>query len=39
MYGREDLPGDARNLTESLLPAGAPFSRLWNDGGIWKPVA
>ena len=39
MYGREDLRVDAGSLPGRLLPAGAPFSRLWNDGGIWKPVA
>lgn len=39
MYGREDLRVDAGNLPGRLLPAEAPFSRLWNDGGIWKPVA
>jgi hypothetical protein len=39
MYGREDLRIDANKLPGSLLPAGVPFSRLWNEGGIWKPVA
>lgn len=39
MYGREDVRIDARKLPGNLLPAGAPFSRLWNDGGVWKPVA
>lgn len=38
MYGREDLRVDAGNLPGSLLPAEAPFSRLWNDEGVWKPV-
>jgi len=38
MYGRADLRIKAGKLAESLLPAGAPFSRLWNDGGVWKPV-
>jgi 8-oxo-dGTP pyrophosphatase MutT (NUDIX family) len=38
MYGREDLRIDAGKLPGSVLPPGAPFSRLWNDGGIWKPV-
>lgn len=38
MYGRGELRIDAEKLPERLLPAGAPFSRLWNDGGIWKPV-
>lgn len=38
MYGQEDLRIAADELPQRLLPAGAPFSRLWNDGGIWKPV-
>lgn len=38
MYGREDLRLDAAKLPQRLLPAGAPFSRLWNDRGVWKPV-
>jgi 8-oxo-dGTP pyrophosphatase MutT (NUDIX family) len=40
MYGHagEELRIGAQNLAERLLPAGAPFSRLWNHGGVWKPV-
>lgn len=38
MYAHEDLRVDAAKLPEGLLPAGAPFSRLWNDRGVWKPV-
>jgi 8-oxo-dGTP pyrophosphatase MutT (NUDIX family) len=38
MYGREDLRIDAGRLPGSVPPIGTPFSRLWNDGGIWKPV-
>lgn len=38
MYGRNDVPLGAAELPQRVLPAGAPFSRLWNDGGIWKPV-
>jgi 8-oxo-dGTP pyrophosphatase MutT (NUDIX family) len=38
LYGREDLPIDADELPHRRLPVGAPFSRLWNDGGVWKPV-
>lgn len=40
MYGHaeEALRIDAENLAERLLPAGAPFSRLWNHEGVWRPV-
>jgi 8-oxo-dGTP pyrophosphatase MutT (NUDIX family) len=38
MYDRADLRIEADQLAECLLPVGAPFSRLWNDGGVWKPV-
>lgn len=38
MYGQADVRIEAGKLAENLLPAGAPFSRLWNDGGVWKPV-
>jgi 8-oxo-dGTP pyrophosphatase MutT (NUDIX family) len=38
MYGRGEVRIDADGLPGRLLPAGAPFSRLWNDDGIWKPV-
>jgi 8-oxo-dGTP pyrophosphatase MutT (NUDIX family) len=37
-YGQEGLRIDAAKLPERLLPEGVPFSRLWNDGGVWKPV-
>jgi 8-oxo-dGTP pyrophosphatase MutT (NUDIX family) len=37
-YGQEDLRVDTDRLPQCLLPVGAPFSRLWNDGGVWKPV-
>jgi hypothetical protein len=38
-YGQEDLRIDPGELPRRVLPAGAPFSRLWNDAGVWKPVA
>lgn len=38
MYGQTNVRVEAGKLAESLLPAGVPFSRLWNDGGVWKPV-
>jgi len=39
LYAREDIRIEARKLPASVLPAGEPFSRLWNDGGVWKPVS
>jgi 8-oxo-dGTP pyrophosphatase MutT (NUDIX family) len=38
MYDQTDLRIGADKLSECRLPVGAPFSRLWNDGGVWKPV-
>jgi 8-oxo-dGTP pyrophosphatase MutT (NUDIX family) len=38
-YRREEIRVEARKLPASVLPAGEPFSRLWNDGGVWKPVS
>jgi 8-oxo-dGTP pyrophosphatase MutT (NUDIX family) len=38
-YGREDLQIDIEKLPDSTLPPWAPFSRLWYNGGIWKPVS
>ena len=38
MYAREDIRIEARKLPANVLPAGEPFSRLWNDGGVWKPI-
>ncbi|MDJ0780530.1 MAG: hypothetical protein QNJ22_01100 [Desulfosarcinaceae bacterium] len=28
-----------RRVQLEVLPVGAPFSRLWNDDGTWRPVA
>ncbi|MCU0591486.1 MAG: hypothetical protein MUC57_08430 [Desulfobacterales bacterium] len=39
LYAQTGLRIEAGHLSASLLPVGAPFSRLWNDGGVWKPVA
>lgn len=38
MYGAETIRIDATRLPASVLPAGEPFSRLWNAGGVWKPI-
>jgi 8-oxo-dGTP pyrophosphatase MutT (NUDIX family) len=29
---------DPNTLSESVLPVGAPFSRVWYHNGVWKPV-
>jgi 8-oxo-dGTP pyrophosphatase MutT (NUDIX family) len=29
---------ETSNLAQKLLPPGAPFSRLWCDKGVWKPI-
>lgn len=37
-YGCDRIHLDYARLEKSLLPAGAPFSRLWQHAGIWRPV-
>jgi len=37
-YGRESWHIDPERLARSVLPAGEPFSRLWNRDGIWRPI-
>jgi 8-oxo-dGTP pyrophosphatase MutT (NUDIX family) len=37
-YGQERIEIEPSGLPDRLLPAGAPFSRLWNGDGIWRPV-
>ncbi|MGE5255256.1 MAG: NUDIX hydrolase [Hyphomicrobiales bacterium] len=39
LYGAETIRIDTEKLSASVLPAGEPFSRLWNDRGVWKPVS
>lgn len=34
-----EQPGGTTDLAHRVLPPGAPFSRLWCDQGIWKPVS
>lgn len=29
---------DPNTLSESVLPVGAPFSRVWYHEGVWKPI-
>jgi 8-oxo-dGTP pyrophosphatase MutT (NUDIX family) len=36
-YGKP-IQIDPKDLPEKVIPAGEPFSRLWLDQGIWRPV-
>ena len=38
MYNHEELNICPSNLPASVVPVGKPFSRLWLNQGIWKPV-
>jgi 8-oxo-dGTP pyrophosphatase MutT (NUDIX family) len=35
---KKELEIDTIGLKMNCLPAGEPFSRLWYNGGIWRPV-
>ena len=37
-YGRESVSVDIDRLEMDILPVGAPFSRLWRNRGICRPV-
>jgi len=37
-YHEKQIGCDLEKLSKSILPVGEPFSRLWLDKGIWKPV-
>ena len=37
-YGDQRVEIDPAALSDGLVPVGAPFSRLWNGDGIWRPV-
>ncbi|MHB8766418.1 MAG: hypothetical protein ACYDA8_19055, partial [Deferrisomatales bacterium] len=37
-HGRADLVLDPAGLEGAVLPLGEPFSRLWHDGRLWRPV-
>lgn len=39
MYPQEKIIIDPASLPTAVLPIGEPFSRIWCDRGIWKPVA
>ena len=34
-----DYKIDTKELKEKILPPGSPFSRIWCDNGVWKPIA
>lgn len=38
MYRKREIIIDPDDLAASVLPVGAPFSRIWNDEGLWKPI-
>lgn len=38
-YAAEPLAVDPERLAKGLAAVGAPFSRLWNRDGVWRPVA
>ena len=35
---KKELEIDTKGLEMNCLPVGEPFSRLWYNGGIWRPV-
>ncbi len=38
-YGRADPMFQLQDLEKGVLPAGAPFSKIWYNGKVWRPVA
>jgi 8-oxo-dGTP pyrophosphatase MutT (NUDIX family) len=38
MYHDEEVRIDPDTLGNSILPLGAPFSRVWYHDGIWRPI-
>jgi 8-oxo-dGTP pyrophosphatase MutT (NUDIX family) len=38
MYGQEKIALNTNDLARVVLPAGQPFSRMWLDNGLWKPI-
>ena len=37
-FGQANIKINTDELKNGLVPAGAPFSRLWNDRGVWRTV-
>jgi len=38
LMSKKELEIDTKGLKMNCLPVGEPFSRLWYNGGIWRPV-
>ncbi|MCP4576056.1 MAG: NUDIX domain-containing protein [Deltaproteobacteria bacterium] len=38
MYGRDHIQIEEATLENHVLDPEVPFSRLWNDGRLWRPV-
>ena len=38
-YRSEEICIDPGQLATAILPVGEPFSRIWYDGRLWRPVA
>ena len=38
MYREKEIIIFPEDLATSVLTVGEPFSRIWYDGGLWKPV-
>jgi 8-oxo-dGTP pyrophosphatase MutT (NUDIX family) len=38
LIGKKELEIDTKGLKMNCLPVGEPFSRLWYNGRIWRPV-
>jgi hypothetical protein len=37
-YREKEIRIDPDDLPNSILPVGEPFSRIWYDGRLWRPV-
>ena len=37
-YGEKEIHISLKALPASILPVGEPFSRIWFDGQLWRPV-
>jgi hypothetical protein len=38
-YRKEEICVDFKQLPTAVLPVGEPFSRIWYDGRLWRPVS